>query len=395
MKRSHLLILLFLIILRFILGRLDFNLDVYNHIQWGQSLLKFGANGFYARDFSPWASPNYPPLANDIFWLMQYLYNHLVSPGLKTVDLQAYFYKIPLFISDGIIGFVLYFVGKKKKRGMLFSLLFLLNPSTMFNSVFWGQTESLVTLFCLLSAFFFFRKTKIPAFVFFALAVLTKQSSLFFVPIFLFLAIVRTSTKEKIFGFGLFAVIVWIFFYFYYPSSFITASIRFYLQTSGGHAYQHLASVNAFNYWYLLGLNKISDGLTVFFLSLRWLSFFIVGFFAANIILLLKKNSDLQTVLIASGLLAAVTFLFLTRMHERHLFTAIVFLIPIATKGKKIFLYILLSLIHFSNLFWIWQSKLPIPSLVIGGIEYLSVFLAALSIIIFFTFFFIFLKEAE
>ncbi|MDP2946872.1 MAG: hypothetical protein Q8N88_02045, partial [Nanoarchaeota archaeon] len=68
-----------------------------------------------------------------------------------------------------------------------------------------------------------------------------------------------------------------------------------------------------------------------------------------------------EKLIFAAFLCAFSAFLFLPRMHERYFFTAYVFLAVLAGLKKSYFyLFIILGLIHFLNLyhFW-WQPNIP------------------------------------
>jgi len=379
-KKTYFKILIILILIlgvRFLMSLKDFNRDLVNHMVWTESMFKEGLKGFYSRDYSPWALANYPPLANFLFLFSHKLYLWL-NINWQGNNLLASFYKLPLLIADVIIAFCLFAIGKdsgNNKKGVLFALFFLVNLALAYNSVFWGQLESLLTMFCLLSLIFFYKKSKIFAFLFYALALLTKQSALFFLPIFLILVIKKTSLKEKIFGFSLMYFLTVFLFSFFIRKNYFISPFLFYFKTIGGQLHQYLASVNAFNFWFFLGLNKSTDIQIFLSLTYRLWSIILTGFFLTPVLILFYFKSGFKRCLFATMLLSFAVFVFLTRMHERHLYSMFIFLIPFIDSFKKFLIYAAISVIHFLNLYLVWQEFLAEPSVKIVTIgRFLSLF---------------------
>ncbi len=365
-KISWQFLLIFSILgIRFYLSTIDFNADFFNHYYWARSLVNFGFKGFYERDFSPWAKANYPPLANFFFWLSHKTHLSL-GLDINKAKLLAAFYKIPVLVADVFIALLLFKqrMGKRIKNfHFKAALLFLLNIGLIYNSVFWGQLESLVTLFCLFSLISFFQEKKILPFIFFSLALLTKQSCLFFIPIFFVFVLNKTNLKEKLIGFSLMFCILIFSFSFFINDDYFLYPIKFFLNTSGGQKHQYWASANAFNFWFLLGLNKLTDKTIIFGFSLRFLGFFMVSILTLPLLyVFLKKKRKIVDYYKLTARLAFLSFIFLTRMHERHLYSALVFIIPEINSLLSLILYILISSVHFLNLFLVWGEYLAQPS---------------------------------
>ncbi len=379
MKKKYKKLLIYLIVgsvilvIRYILSLRKYNLDILNHAVWTEKALADGLKGYYKRIYSPYAEANYPPFANLLFYLSHKTYRMLgYSGGLN--NLLAAFYKIPLIIADLIIVFLLFNIFKNKKKKFkkyFYPFFFLINIALVYNSVYWGQLESVITLFCMLSLYFLFKEPNLLAYVFFALAVLTKQTALVLTPLFFLLSLKKLNIKKTIVGMGIIYLIIFIFFIpftgkidFFYP-------VRFYLQTSGGQLHQNQATVNAFNFWFLLGQNKISDSTTLWkLIDYRLVSILIcLLFFLPILIKVYNKKPKIISVFKAAGLLFYIVFLFLTRMHERHLYPALAFLIPGLNSIISLLLYVIISFIHFFNMDFVWQEMMadPIPSTIFKG----------------------------
>lgn len=342
--KNFLLIFLTFFIVRFLLSILFFNQDIINHINWVESLKKFGFTGFYERDFSPRAAANYPPLINFLFYSADHFY-HLVFSQLRDINLLASFYKLPsILMETALITYLM--IGSY----WAWSLVILLNPAIVFNTIFWGQTEGIVIGLVFFSFIALFKKKNVLSFLIFTSALLVKQTAWVFLPIFALVVFKKVPKKQKIIGFILSLIFIWCSFSFFTDKNFFSYPISFFWQTSGGQSHQYLSSVNAFNFWYLLGLNSVSDSQTWLSISYRlWgIMFTLIFVFLILFKLGSQKKLSLNKTLIASGLLNFVVFLFMTRIHERHLFPSLVFLLPLAFASTVNFLfYGIVSLTHF------------------------------------------------
>jgi Gpi18-like mannosyltransferase len=349
-----------------------YNGDVLSYVAWGASMVKYGLRGFYDRSFVPLAPANYPPLANLFFYSSQLISDRLAANS-HLPNLFATFYKMPGLIADMVAAYVIYIVSQVKKGSKwpyLAALIFLFNPALFLNSVFWGQTESLAVVFCLLSILFFFKPPATLGFVFFAIALLVKQSIAFMTPVFLILALKKTSNKTKIIGTVLFLAIFICIFPLFTGHFSVVYPFDFYLKTFGGQVHQHQVTVNAYNFWYIFKLNLISDAQKILFVSYHSLSQIITGLLVLPVIVVLLRKPSLGRTLYATALIALIVFLFLTRMHERYLYPALVFLIPLLRDPKRFAAYLVLSAAHFLNLYFIWfgTANLRISDLVLGQI---------------------------
>ena len=121
-----------------------------------------------------------------------------------------------------------------------------------------------------------------------------------------------------------------------------------YVNTAGGYTY---ATVNSFNFPYLLGLNWVNDSKVV-----MGLSYFAWGMIAVVLICLLTgflyligKKNKLNIYLLAGMCIYAVTQ-FAPRMHERYFYPAVILiLIAVIYSNNKVMLgiYALLSVSNF------------------------------------------------
>ncbi|MCL2740299.1 MAG: glycosyltransferase family 39 protein, partial [Oscillospiraceae bacterium] len=117
------------------------------------------------------------------------------------------FKSFPLLADIGL-AFIAYRLGKKyssEKIGLIVAALMLICPAMMVDSAIWGQLDSVLTFFIVLSIIFLARvaekgetKDWILASVIFTLAILIKPQAIFFVPLFFAVLIKRWKDWKNI-----------------------------------------------------------------------------------------------------------------------------------------------------------------------------------------------------
>lgn len=269
--------------------------------------------GFYIKS----KSSDYPPF---------YIYIlALVGKAATVHGLSNYFtllLKLPSIIADIVSSYLIYRLSSKylsSGTSILLCTFYCFNPAVFLNSTFWGQVDSFFTLLVLIGVAMISEKKICISSVFFTLAVLMKPQGIIFLPV-LFFELVR---RKKIRDFAAAAVsciitaLVVIL-----PFSFSQSPLwifKLYLSTVGEYPY---ASVNAFNFFSLLGANYAADTSKFLLLSYHtWGMIFIIAVtFAAWFIYI--KGHSIKFAPAVSLILIAGVFTFSTSMHERYLFPA-------------------------------------------------------------------------
>jgi len=173
---------------------------------WTRDLVFNGFSGFYDRNIANAVRPIYPPVTSYLFWLagishefflkfLWFLNIHIkVFPSnlifwMESPNGWIVFNKLPAILCDMGIIYVLYLFGKSlkgEKAGIYAACLFAFVPVFFYNSSLWGQTESIFAL-PMLSAFYLLYKKRIKSsMVFYTLAMLTKPTAFFRLPIFIY-----------------------------------------------------------------------------------------------------------------------------------------------------------------------------------------------------------------
>lgn len=389
MRTKYLLFIFILaLILRLALVFIAHHGDLNNNITWGTIAAEGGLNGFYeGRGLPqeannevawPYSAPNQPPLTiitftftrviwqaveNTVWWLN----NHLPifpSPFIWFWEGKGMvlLIKLPAIIADLGIGFLIYrfFQRKNKlKLGLMLSSLWLFNPVTWYNSAIWGQTDSVVNLLGLAAILFLLNRKLIIFSLFFALSILFKGSLFIFAPL-LFLVIIRQKYPLKeLLRATFYMLLTTIFISIWFHPQFDLPLWLFNLYKNrilpGEIGY---LTANAFNFWWLVEPGKVLDSTLYLGLQARVWGFIIAiaGIIGVSYWLLKTKLSD-KRLFLSLSFLSLITFLFMTRIHERYLYP----LFPYATMllglvPGLVLPYIILSITHLLNLYHLFWA---------------------------------------
>lgn len=394
LSRHKLFSLLLLgLLLRLFLSVQIYSGDMNNYIAWAKDSLRFGFSGIYGREFFfryGVLTPNYPPIPLFFFtifyWLYEWVYQSAWSLNstiglfpsnlilfLEDQDTLPAFLKIPSMLADlGIAAVVFMFARKlvknrKSRLPFLAASLVLFNPAFFYNSAYWGQVEA-IPLFFVLTSFYLllYSKKYIFSSLLFTLGLLSKQTSAVFIPLFVLAFLKGFGFRKSLKAFLASLAFFWITFLpFYKGGNLLLSPFSTYWQKIQTASVSDYVTDHAFNFWALIsGLGKISDS-TSFWLGLPysiWGYIFFGVLLVAVLYVVYRKRDMSGTVLAAAGLSALAAFLFLTRMHERHLEQALPFLLLVGLKNKKVlWIFLFLSVFHFLNLYhnW-WAPRIPI-----------------------------------
>jgi len=234
-------------------------------------------------------------------------------------------------LGDVICAVALYYVFKKQspKTGLIASALWMFNPTTLFNSAFWGQTDAIMCLMLLLSFVALEREKPVLASVLFALAGMTKYQCLFFTPLFLTELFVKFRISKLLMGVGAAAATVAaVFIPFMIGSKNPFLFLNVYLGGQGTYPY---CTLNAYNIYGIFGLNWKPD--TVGIPSLYTLSFVLIAVLMALMILAYIYAKQ-RSVWVIGFVFMNTLFMFMTRMHERYQFVVLIFILMAALVHK-------------------------------------------------------------
>jgi hypothetical protein len=385
---SEILVLLALgfalrIIIAYILPGSGFKNDLDTFAFWANKLATSGPLNFYHGDFFIDYTPGYLYA----LWLVG-----IVEKALPSLDLI----KIPAILADigvaALIWSMIHELGGGRRAALLGAGLYLFIPVTWFDSVVWGQVDSVGLIFVLLAVRALWRDQPELAVVFTVIAGIVKiQLGVILVPITAAVIVRRYfwdagSTPDPWRGFRrLFTSL---------GAGLATAAVLgapFGLsildlidqvrKTAGGYPY---LTVNAYNPWALVtregaGLAQSGQWLcdaitgtgadapcppgTETLIGPLWASIFADGLLvlvAIVIGILVARRPDRQTILVGLAVLAIAFFVVPTRVHERYMFPFFaVAAILAAVSWRWLVAYLVLAAAAFANMYVVLTTIYP------------------------------------
>ena len=293
-------------------------MDGQNDINLFKNWASTAANGL-SQFYSSARSADYPPL---------YIYILALIGKIASIStFNSYFVlmlKIPSIIADIVTSYFIYKIGKKhlsSEISIFIAAFYIFNPAIFIDSTFWGQVDSIFTLFIVIAVFLLSKKKIAASSAVFVAAVLMKPQGIIFLPILFFELVRERKVKNFIYA----AV-----------SAMVTALIiiipfslnqqsplwifKLYSNTISEYPY---ASVNGFNFFSLIGANYKNNTDTLFVFNYHtWGMIFIVVTTLISWFVYIKSNNRNFVSAIALLQIAGV-FTFSVGMHERYLFPAV------------------------------------------------------------------------
>lgn len=333
------------LMLRLVLAMLPgFHIDVSAWFAWAVRLNKEGFTNFYSDEI--WT--NYTP---GFLYILGFL--GFIKNILQINDTIFYFIlKIPAIIAETILGIFIYRLSIKKTLvwAQAAVALILLNPAIIFNSTIWGQIDGLLSLMMLLSIYLLGQKKIILSSVTLGLSFLIKPQATAIFPVF-GLYLIKNFSLKYIFQsiLAIISIVLVLSIPLFTNQPF--GLIELFSKMVSDYSY---SSLFAYNFWGVVGF-WINDSQKWNGLSYQTIGYiFLFVYWITISCFYLKRKLSLY----ALASLALLGFYFLpTRVHERYLYPALVFLILISTNLKSkllLFLTFILNIIHFLNLYYVY-----------------------------------------
>ncbi len=225
---------------------------------------------------------------------------------------------------DVALIWLIYFVAKRRDEifAVFAAALWAINPSMIFDSAYWGQTDAIMIFLLLLSYHLLESKRPVCATVVFVIGCLTKFQTLYFAPVFGLVLLTDYNWKKFLQCAGAGAGTFFGVFTPFMLRSGIDLPIRVYF---GGLDMYQMASFNAANFFSAIGLNQLEDTTPVLglitagnlgnlFLMLAVIFLIIIFFTAKNRCIWTMAFLFMQTVYMLSA-----------RMHERYQIPVLLF----------------------------------------------------------------------
>lgn len=378
MKIKLIHVFLIALVFRLLIASFFNHPDVGNHMDWGMKFFSYGVNKFYAPESNVWAYtwPNQPPGTILIFAFIRKLYELIFNffwgintsvaafPSGIITAMDKYLYrmllKVPAILSDLGISYIIYrFLVKYKfeKYAKFGAILFLANPVIWYNSAVWGQTDSVINFFAILSFWFLFNKKPILSVLSFALCLYIKISLVVFIPIFLVLFIKQKfSARQTLFSLVLPLVLLGILTLpFSFPDEPFGWLIMIYREKVLTNQLQ-VITANAFNLWALLtDIKEQPHSQLILGLSYQLWGMILFLFSFIPLLYKLWKKPDFKVAVWVLVLTSLASFILLTNMHERYLYPMFPYLaILVAINLSLLPIYMAVSGINLLNLYNLW-----------------------------------------
>lgn len=367
--RRFFLIALFLIVFRLFVSPLVWHPDVGNHVDWGARFYSYTPEKFYAPDSNVWnfTWPNQPPGSIYIYAFITKVYE-AVFAFVWFLNVNISFFpsfvvpffernliygmlKLPAITADILLAVLVFKITKSR----LSALTFLALPPIWYNSSVWGQTDSIVNFFALISIYFATKDRLFLSIFMFAISLYIKLSMAIFAPI-LILILLRKSLVKSIGYSALVVILIIVFSLPFSSSSNPLIWIRNIYVDRVLTEQMQVVSANAFNLWGLIfGSKQESHYMTFFGFSYQLIGNLVFAFMWLTSMVFYYISKNRQSVYIALTLTALCSFMLMTNMHERYLYPVFAPMLIVAFYVKKIRLSLLmLTLINVFNLYNLW-----------------------------------------
>lgn len=292
--------------------------DGHNDVNLFENWASNAANGI-SQFYTNAKSADYPPL---------YIYVLALIGKMSKLSIFNSYYilmlKMPSIIADIVTAYFIYKLGKKYIRceiSIFMAAFYIFNPAVFIDSTFWGQVDSFFTLLIVLAVFLLSEKKIIFSTAMFVAAVLMKPQGIIFLPI-LFFELVRERNLKSFIKAIISATVTSLIIII--PFSLKQQSplwiFNLYSNTISEYPY---ASVNAFNFFSLLGANYKDNTNTLFIFNYHTFGMIFIVITTLISWFVYIKNNNRNIVSAIALLQISGVFTFSVGMHERYLFPAV------------------------------------------------------------------------
>jgi Gpi18-like mannosyltransferase len=284
----------------------------------------------------------------------------VIEPGFRTATDASdtwlrMLLKLPAVLADfGIAACVAWILRDRPVFAGVAAIAVLLHPATWYVSAWWGQYESVYVLAALLAVLLAVGGRDRFAAAALAVAVLTKPQALpFLLPFaawFLARGGLRGLVRAGGIG-GLVAFVIWL------PFLAAGGPLR-YLANLG--EYQNdifsVMSLRAWNFWWIIqqyasGDEFVSDRVSIIGpISFRTLGFLVTGLLSLYVAIQIWRDPKPRTLILGLAATTLIAFTFLTTMHERYAYGALVFLMLLIPEARVRWLGVAFGVLFTLNL---------------------------------------------
>ncbi len=326
-----------------------FGPDVGSYQSWAGDIAAQGPAQTYKEGYFL----DYPPGYLYALWVAGLVANWVGATG----DFYRVIIESPAILADLALALLMFaFVRRSKSAVVAFvaMLMVALNPALLYDTVIWGQSDSVLTFVALLSLVAILRERYEIAWGLAAIAVLVKPQGLMLLPVLGWWTMLKTDVATWIRS-GLALIVVAIIgiapFQIGHEWNWI---LKLYTSTA---AYYHETSVNAFNLMALIGGLRASDDGTIGGITFFGLGMSMLVPLYAYVAWILWRGCTPKRLIFAAFITVFGFFMVAPRMHERYLYPALVLAVPLALEAPQMLaVFVVLSLTCLFNLAYILQT---------------------------------------
>lgn len=287
--------------------------DISLFKSWATSVSN-GLSSFYTSS----KMVDYPPL---------YMYILFVVGKLAKISVLSNYYilllKLPSIIADVATAFIIYKVAKKKislELSVSLAAFYVFNPAIFINSTLWGQVDSFFTLLIVMSVYLMSLNKLAFSSLMFTLAILMKPQGIIFLPVLFFELVRQKKIKNFIKAILIAAATSLIIILPFTSGRDLSWIIKLYSNTVSEYPY---ATMNAYNFFHLIGANLVKDSSTLFIFSYHTWGFIFIVLTTLFSWYIYIKGKDVKFAFSAALVQIAGVFILSVGMHERYLFPAL------------------------------------------------------------------------
>ena len=353
-----------------------FEVDMNCFYSWSDMVYDGGIGNIYSNG----AFTDYPPGYMLILYVVEAI-SRLFSIETASVASRVMIKLVPILADLGA-GFFIWKMAKNKfseGSSCLLAGLYVISPAILMDSSVWGQTDSVYTLCIILVCYLCMKEKRIQAYFVFMLGVFIKPQMLIFAPILIWTIAEQVFLKDfswKKFTTDLIGGVCAI-------GSFLVALIPFgfgevinqYIETLGEYKY---ATVNAYNFWALMGQNWAEQSKKFLFFPMEvWGTIIIIlsVILSGYVFFKLAKKDDKSRYFLSPAIVIGTMFLFSVRMHERYLFPILVLLIVafVIKPARELYgTFVGFAFVFFLNVGHVYKAYATNQSIAGGFIGFVS-----------------------
>jgi Gpi18-like mannosyltransferase len=347
--------LLLLTLLAVLLPESGYPADTWLWVRWAEYSRAHGLGNVYALHGN-----NYNPL----YHYLLALFGHLEG---SAAAIQAHWYRLKLLtLPFDLAGALLAAsLARPDRRRFRASLLLLLSPAYLYNTLIWGQVDAIYTCLVFAAVLLALRERAAWSGVFFVLALNAKLQALIFLPplLLLWVPLWRAAPRRLLtsaLAAGLTQTLVLAPFIWGGERSYLDVILRINRQSVG---YYPFLSMKAFNWWQLTASGNLMTRLdTDLWHGLTYRHWGMLLFLLAATLVLLpllrhtigrvrrRLPPDPPLVLLSCALVPLVFCFFNTQMHERYWHSALLFAAAYGFSSGRYAVFALSSVAYLLNL---------------------------------------------